>query len=191
MSDPEDLAQGHRDGTSDAAPQGSATPRRPGEALFALFLVLSSLTLLWNAYGIAGFSRLSSAGAIPLAATGVMLVTSAIILVRTLRLPKVTRETVARDILPPTVIMLALMLVAYGVLLRPLGFLPTSALFLIGAIKFLSGRSWGFTLTVSLCSLIVIWVVFRVVFTVLMPAGIVPEAEFMQFLRSTFSGGAS
>jgi hypothetical protein len=83
---------------------------------------------------------------------------------------------------------LALMLVGYGLALKPFGFLPTSALFLIAAIKILGQRSWAFTLTVSLVSLMVIWIVFRIVFTVLMPPGIFPEAEIVQFLRNLFSG---
>jgi hypothetical protein len=44
---------------------------------------------------------------------------------------------------------------------------------------------------VALGSLILIWIVFRVVFTVLLPSGILPEAEFIQFFRSLLSGGAA
>ncbi len=69
-------------------------------------------------------------------------------------------------------------------LLKPLGFLPTSALFLIFNIKLLGKRSWAWTVSISLGSLILIWIIFRIVFTVLMPAGIVPEAEFIQFFRA-------
>ena len=36
-----------------------------------------------------------------------------------------------------------------------------------------------------------IWLVFRIVFTVLMPAGIVPEAEFIQIFRNLFNGGGA
>jgi len=191
MSDSDTEYQDHHEGTSDATPGGYDDARRPGEALFAVLLVVASFALLWNAYGISGFRALSAPGSVPMATAAIMVITSAIVLFRTLRLPKVTSESLSRDILPMTVIVLALMLVAYGVLLRPLGFLPTSALFLIGAVKFLSHRSWLFTLTVSLGSLALIWVVFRIVFTVLMPAGIMPEAEFMQFLRDLFSGGTN
>jgi putative tricarboxylic transport membrane protein len=94
-----------------------------------------------------------------------------------------------RDILPPLAIVIVLLLVAYGLLLRPLGFLPTSALFLIAAIKILSRRGWGFTVAVSLGSLVLIYLVFRIVFSVLMPAGIVPEGEMLQALRDLFGGG--
>ncbi|MBF9034358.1 tripartite tricarboxylate transporter TctB family protein [Rhodobacterales bacterium HKCCE2091] len=188
MQTPED--HDAHEGTSDATPGGLPGERRPGEAVFAAILAVASIVLLWNAYGIAGFSALSSPGAIPMATTAVMAVTAVIVLVKTLRLPRTADETVSRDILPPVVIVMALMLVAYGILLRPLGFIPTSALFLVAAIKILSNRSWGFTLAVSLGSLVLIWLIFRIVFTVLMPAGIVPEAEFVQMLRDIVQGGS-
>jgi putative tricarboxylic transport membrane protein len=176
------------EGTSDATPGGITGARRPGEALFTLLMLGASLFLLWNAYGISGFRALSGAGAVPMATTAIMVITSVIVLMKTLRLPAALGQTIKRDILPPAVIVLALMLVGYGLVLKPFGFLPTSALFLISAIKILGQRSWAFTLTVSLVSLVVIWIVFRIVFTVLMPPGIFPEAEIVQFLRNLFSG---
>ncbi|MGR3481442.1 tripartite tricarboxylate transporter TctB family protein [Salipiger marinus] len=178
-----------RDGSSDATPGGMPGKRRPGELLFTVFLVLFSGVLLWNAFGISGFEALSGPGAVPMATAAVMLVSALVVLVRTLPLPRTTDETVMRDILPPLAIVIVLLLVAYGLLLRPLGFLPTSALFLIAAIKILSRRGWGFTVAVSLGSLVLIYLVFRIVFSVLMPAGIVPEGEMLQALRDLFGGG--
>jgi hypothetical protein len=82
-------------------------------------------------------------------------------------------------------------LITFGLLLKPLGFVPTAALFLTVSIKVLARKSWLYTFAVALGSLAVIWVVFRVVFTVLLPAGIVPEAEFIQFFRSLLAGGTA
>ena len=185
MTTPEPI---HHDGSSDALPGGYTARRRPGELVFAVFLAAASLGLLWNAYGIAGFSKLSSPGAIPMATALVMVVTALIVVVRTARQPRVPEETVARDILPGVVILFVGLLIGYALLLRPLGFLPTSALFLIVGLKVLSRRGWGFTLGVSVLSLAIIWLIFRLVFSVLMPAGIVPEAEFVQALRGLFGG---
>ncbi len=179
-----------REGSSDATPGGMADFRRPGELAFAAFLLIASLVLLWSAYGIAGFRALSSPGAIPMATTAAMALTAGIIAWRTWRQPRTQDETLRIAVFPNSVILIALMLVAYGVLLRPLGFVPTSALFLFIAIKALSGRSVLFTALVTLGSLIVIWLVFRMVFTVLMPPGILPEAEIIQFLRNLFRGDA-
>ncbi len=185
----------HHDGTSDSAPGGYENQRRPGEAGFAVFLFLASLGLLWSAYGISGFSALSSPGAIPMATTFVMALVALIVLLRTLRLPTVAGESFRRDILPGNVLLFVLMLAGYGILLEPLGFLPTSALFLVVAMKVLWRRNWGLTLGVAAFSLLMVWLVFRIVFTVLMPEGIVPEAEFVQMLRNAlggfFGGGAA
>ncbi len=181
----------HHDGTSDATPGGEVDKRRPGELIFAAFLLIASLFLLWSAYGIEnpfGPNGLSSPRSIPVAATAAMVISAAIVLFKTARLPLDRAETIARDILPPAVLAFAIFLVLYGAVLRPLGFLPTSALFLIVTIKILGKRHWVWTLSVSLGSLIVIWLIFRVVFSVLMPAGIVPEAEFIQFFRDLTEG---
>ncbi len=184
----------HHDGTSDATPGGERDKRRPGEVFFAAFLFVASLGLLWSAYGIEnpfGPNGLSAPRSIPVAATLAMVIAAAIITFKTVKLPLDQAETLTRDILPITVVLFTLLLIGYGILLRPLGFLPTSALFLIVGIKLLAKRGWLWTLTVSLTSLIVIWLIFRIVFSVLMPSGIVPEGEFIQIFRGLFSGGAS
>jgi putative tricarboxylic transport membrane protein len=181
----------HHDGTSDATPGGYVEKRRPGELGFALFLTGASLFLLYSAYSISGFDALSAPGAIPMATTLVMVIAAAIVVLRTARLPKVTTETISKDILPGTVILFVGFLIVFGLLLQPLGFVLTAALFLIITIKVLAKRGWGYTLTVALGSLVVIWIVFRVVFTVLLPAGILPEAEFIQYFRNLMSAGAS
>ncbi|SNR54571.1 tripartite tricarboxylate transporter TctB family protein [Puniceibacterium sediminis] len=178
----------HHDGTSDATPGGYEDDRRPGELGFALIMLAASLGLFWSAYDISGFEALSAPGAIPMATTFAMVVTALIVVLRTARLPLIRGEGMIKDILPVTVVVMVLFLLGYALLLRPLGFLPTSALFLIAAIKMLSRRSWGFTLVVGLGSLVVVWLIFRIVFSVLMPAGVMPEAEFIQYFRNLIGG---
>lgn len=181
----------HHDGTSDATPGGYLEKRRPGELGFALFLTVASLFLLYSAYGISGFEALSAPGSVPMATTFVMAISAAIVAAKTLRLPLLTTETLSQDILPKLVIVFIGFLVVFGMMLEPFGFLPASALFLIVAIKVLARKGWGYTLLVALGSLLIIWLVFRIVFSVLLPAGIVPEAEFIQMFRDQFSGGTS
>lgn len=178
----------HHDGTSDATPGGYTQKRRPGELGFAIFLALASLGLLYSAYGISGFEALSSPGSVPMATTLVMVVSALIIAARTAKLPNVSGETLSKDILPVMVIIFVGFLIAFGVLLKPLGFLPTAALFLVASFKLLSRKSWGYSVTVAFASLLIIWLVFRIAFTVLLPAGIVPEAEFIQIFRNLLSG---
>lgn len=164
--------------------------RRPGEVGFAILMVALSLFLLYSAYGISGFEALSAPGTVPMATTLVMSIAAGMIALRTLRLPLISGETFMQQILPPVLIIMALLLISYGILLKPLGFLPVSALFLIISIKLLWRQGWGKTLAVALGSLLIIYIVFRIIFTVLMPAGIVPEAELLQSVRNLFAGGA-
>ena len=179
------------EGTSDATPGGYENARRPGETAFAVFLVLFSLALLWNAYGISGFEALSGPGTVPMLTAAIMLITGGLALWHTLRLPLVPTETVARDILPRQVLIVFVLLILYAILLRPLGFLPTSALFLIVSVKVLGRYGWGFSILVSVGTLALVWIVFRLIFTVLMPEGIVPEGEFIQMFRNIFSRSAA
>lgn len=179
----------HHARASDATPGGATERRRPGELAFAAAMLAASLGLLWSAYGISGFEALSAPGAAPMATTFVMVVAAAITLAKTLRLPLDRAETAAPEILPSRVLIVGALLVGYALLLEPLGFLPTSALFLIAAIRLLGRRGWASTLLTALGSLAAIWLIFRIVFSVLMPAGIVPEAEFIQLFRDLLSGG--
>ena len=75
---------------------------------------------------------------------------------------------------------------AYAVLLKPLGFVPTSFLFLLGLIKLFSARSWGFSISAAAGSVALIYIIFRLVFSVLMPAGIVPEGEVLAAIGHLF-----
>lgn len=181
----------HNSSTAHVQQTNHPPQRRPGELGFAIFLTLASVFLLYNAYGISGFRALSGAGSVPMATTMVMTITALIVTLRTARLGKVAGETLAKDILPVMVIAFIGLLIVFGLLLKPLGFVLTAALFLICAIKLLSRKGWVYTISIAFLSLVIIWVVFRVVFTVLLPAGILPEAEFIQFFRNLFAGGAS
>lgn len=164
-------------------------PRKPGELAFAGFLAGASLLLLWSAYGISGFESLSAPGAIPLATTATMVVTSIVILKRAIATKAGLDGSFFGTVFPVRIALIVGMLLAYAVALRPLGFLPTSALFLVLTIKYLSNRSWAFSISIGLVSLICIYLVFRIVFTVLMPAGIVPEGQMLAWVRNLLNGG--
>lgn len=160
--------------------------RRPGELLFTLVMLLASLGLLYSAYGISGFEALSAPGAVPMATTAVMVIAAALVLRETLRKAPDGARRFSHEILPPVVIVTIAMIAGYAVLLRPLGFLPTSVLFLLVMVRFLSRRSWAFCLAVSLGTVALIWAVFRLIFSVLMPQGIVPEGRFVAFITALF-----
>lgn len=162
--------------------------RRPGEALFALFLVACSLFLLYTAYGIVGFEALSSPGALPMAASATMLVTALIVAAQTFRAAPAEGETARRDIVPMPVLVTMAMVALYAFLLKPLGFLPTSFLFLSVLIGLLGRRSLLFCMGVAALSVMVIYLIFRIVFGVLMPEGIVPEREILAALGRLVGG---
>lgn len=162
-------------------------PRRPGELVFTIAMAAGSLFLLWSAYGISGFEALSAPGAVPMVTSAIMLVCALLILRETLGKGRTTGEKLERDILPLPVIVTIAAITAYALLLKPLGFLPTSFLFLTGMIRYLAGRSLLRSVILALAIVAAIYLVFRIIFTVLMPPGIVPEAEIIAWFRSLLS----
>lgn len=163
--------------------------RRPGETPFAIFLILLSLTLLWKAYGISEFESLSSPGAIPMAVTFLMAVTAAIILMQTLKLKLNPKEVFLTDIFPMRVLVMSGFIVGFALILQPLGFIPSAMLFLTLSIKFLFRRNILKSALLALLCLTIIYVVFRLVFSVLMPEGIVPEREIIAWVENLFATG--
>lgn len=163
--------------------------RLPGERAFALLLVALSLFLFITATRIDGaFDALSSPGAFPIFATGTMLVTAVIVAWRSFALPA-SDEHGWRAVFPGFVIFMAVMMLFYALALRPVGFLPTSFVFLAISTRVMMRCSWGKALGLSALSLILVYVVFRLVFTVLMPEGIVPERTILAWLSGLFGGG--
>lgn len=161
-------------------------PRRPGELVFNTAMVAGSLFLLYSAYGISGFEALSGAGSVPMATTAIMLVCAVMILRETLQKSAVTSEKLERDILPLPVLVTIAAIAAYAFLLKPLGFVPTSFLFLWGMVKYLSGRSLLWSALVAVATVALIYLIFRLIFTVLMPPGIVPEGEIIAWVKGLF-----
>lgn len=162
----------------------SPVTRRPGEAVFAALMVVVSLLLFWNAYRIAGFSALSSPGAFPLAATSAMVLTSLVTLARTAAMPTGhTGPAALRALVFPTVVVaFAVLIVLYGALLESLGFVLTSLAFLFGGIWLLHQRGPWVALFWAVISIILVYVIFRVVFQVVLPEGILPERRFLAII---------
>lgn len=160
--------------------------RRPGELIFNLFLFLFSLFLFWSAYGISGFEALSAPGVVPMATSAVMIYSAGAILWEVFRKSPQTGETLTGNIIPQSIVVTIVMVALYALLLQPLGFIPTSVLFLIVMIRYLSRRGWGFCIGVSVGTVAVIYLIFRLIFTVLMPQGIVPEGEILAWLGNLF-----
>ncbi|MCB2100731.1 MAG: tripartite tricarboxylate transporter TctB family protein [Rhodobacterales bacterium] len=175
------------------------TPRkkRPGEGTFGILALVLSLGFAWQSYEIAGFSALSSPGAFPMAASAIMVVASLIIVLKNRRLPTLAEggfgaaaRAFWRSVSPPVVLAFIAFILVYSALLDGLGFLPSSFLFLLAAIHYLHRGSARFSFIVALLSLAAVYAVFRLIFTVVLPEGIVPEREIMAWIEHLFSGGA-
>lgn len=163
-------------------------PRRPGELIFNIVLLLASLFLFYTAYGISGLEGLSAAGTVPLVTTAIMAVCAILVVLETWRKSRATSEKLERDIFPASVIVTITAITSFAFLLEPLGFLPTSFLFLLLLIRLFSRKGFWFSAATAAFCIIVIYVVFRLIFSVLMPQGIVPEAEATAWLGALFGG---
>lgn len=154
--------------------------RLPGEAVFALVMLLLSAFLLWAAVDISGLTSYTSAGAYPMAAAATMLVCALIVLVQTVRLPIEPEASgwpawrvFVRRIAPPVIVSSSLAIALYMYALDRLGFVVASYLFLVLMMRLLGSARWGLNLTVSAVVLGAIYLVFQTVFSVALPAGTV------------------
>lgn len=146
--------------------------REPGETAFGYLILVISLLILHQSYAISGFSSVSSAGVFPMIASTVMAVSAAAIILRNRRLATPDPEIgIIRRVAPPAVVVLTLLIVAYMLALEPLGFLLSSFLFLFASMLYLERRSPLLLLLVSAFSLGLIYLVFRTVFSVVLPQG--------------------
>lgn len=160
----------------------STRHRLPGEATFTILLFALSLFLLWQAYGISGFSSLSSAGLFPMAATATMAIAMLRIVVQTLRAPAEAAGAgesraahFVRRLTPGVLVAFTLATAVYMFALEWLGFVASSYLFLVASMFLLGSRRIFLNLGVSALALAAIYVIFHTVFEVVLPAGTLLE----------------
>lgn len=153
----------------------NARTRRPGELAFAAVLVIFSLLAAWQAWRISGFSSPSSPGMFPMFAAAAMLVSGLVILADAARRrPERDRGVAAAfiaEVTPVKLIVFSAMIVAYMLALQPVGFVVSSFVFLFASMAWLHRGHPLASLVVSAASLALIYVVFRHVFSVVLPAG--------------------
>jgi putative tricarboxylic transport membrane protein len=167
--------------------------RMPGERGFTFLLFLVSLCLLYFAYGIAGFESLSSAGALPLFATSIMVVTSASAFLRSLRGAPPAQgfgSSFFALILPPTIGVYCLLITIYALAYDNLGFLPSSFAFLVAGFFILHRRGIGRSVALAFVLLVPVYLLFKIIFEVQLPSGIVPERELIGAITDFFTTGA-
>jgi len=147
--------------------------RRPGELAFGIVLVIFSTACLWQAFEISGFAGLSEAGVFPMLAAASMLVSALFILRDTARLSAVAgdEKPFFAEICPTRLIVMTGLVLLYLVVMPWLGFVVASSAFLFASIAYLWHRNIIWSLLVSLVSISMIYVVFRMVFQVVLPKG--------------------
>jgi putative tricarboxylic transport membrane protein len=162
--------------------------KQPGETVFGFLMLAMSLFLLWTAYGIAGLSSLSSPGAFPLAASAVMVLASAVTVVKNARLPAEQGGAFFTQVMPTIVGVFCGLVAVFAVLMESAGFLVSAFIFLLSSIWFLHRRGPLRALLLTLLSITVVYVVFRLIFQVVLPEGIVPEREILAAIGNLFRG---
>ncbi|MEO9101678.1 MAG: tripartite tricarboxylate transporter TctB family protein [Burkholderiaceae bacterium] len=152
--------------------------RLPGELIFALLLSVFGAFMLWQAYAISGFESIASAGAFPMAAAAVLLLSALIVALQTVRLPRAEAtagESLPRQFLrrltPRVLITFTIAIALYMLALEPVGFVLSSYAFLVGSMALLGAQRWGVNLLVSAVALGVVYLVFQTVFSVVLPTG--------------------
>ncbi|MEO1090217.1 MAG: tripartite tricarboxylate transporter TctB family protein [Pseudomonadota bacterium] len=151
--------------------------RRPGEGVFLLVALGFAGWALVEAYGIAGFTSLSSPGVFPMLAAASMVASSLFVLLDVRRRPPAGASGWAiaaqfvRHVVPTRHVVVLALIVAYLVAMPALGFLASSAAFLLLAFLYLWRRPWWQALLLTITLTVAVQVVFRVVFQVVLPTG--------------------
>lgn len=152
--------------------------RLPGEFVFSLLLIVFSLFMLWQAYSISKFESFTSAGAFPMFAAAVMLLSGLIAAGETARLtpvPGAQGESVwqqfVRQITPGMLVQFVVTIAAYMFLLERAGFILASYAFLVVSMWLLGSHKLTLNLWVSALSLAAVYAVFQTIFAVVLPSG--------------------
>lgn len=125
-----------------------------------------------------------------MAMSAIMTIASAVVLVRSLSLasPGGGWSGFRKEALPPAVVVFSLFILAYSITLKSLGFLLASFLFLLVSIWYLERGRLGRTLLLAIVSIVGVYVVFRLVFQVVLPEGIIPERAILAAIGDFFAG---
>ena len=148
--------------------------RRPGELVFTILLVALALFAFHQAYGIAGFSGLTTGGVLPMLASAVMVVSAVAILRDVVRRPAEDAAgpvATVRFLFPAAFIVFAGLMIGYAASIPLLGFMAASAIFVFVSIGFLWRRNLVWTAAITAAAMISVYVIFRLAFQVVLPQG--------------------
>jgi putative tricarboxylic transport membrane protein len=151
----------------------------PGESAFGWLLLAFGAFVFGQAYGIDGFSTLSSAGGTPMAAAAILTLSAALVIVSNRRRAPCevgnfveSARRFGREMLPlqPLVAYVAAVFV-YMAALEPLGFNVSTFLFLFFSFWYLHHKDAWPAFWMSALTMAVIFIVFRIIFQIVLPEG--------------------
>ena len=163
--------------------------RKPGEVVFNGLMLLLSVVLLWKAIDISGFSGFSEPGTFPMSAALIMLVFSSITLMKSIRKNNIGHEITLffKQILPPRILVMMVMVVVFSLTIENVGFLISSFVLLTLSFFIYYKRNVLLAMCISIAALIVVYIIFRLVFLVILPEGIIPESEILAYFSDLLS----
>ena len=147
---------------------------RPGEKIFSILLVLFSGFLFFESYKISQFKSLVTSGAMPMFASTLMFVSSIFILINTFSKNKTLKQNsfqVIKYLFPLRFILFVLLIFLYTFVIQYLGFLLASGIFLFISVWSLWEKGPLPAILISLSSIAIIYLLFRIVFKVILPIG--------------------
>lgn len=168
-----------------------ANKKHPGESVFGWLVLLFSLVAFYQAYQISGFTALSGPGALPMAASAVMIIAACFIVIRNAKRPAADTgfSALVTQVIPGSVAVFCGFILIFAVILKTVGFILTAFSFLLVSIWFLQKRGFIPAFLLALLTIVLVYIIFRLVFKVVLPEGIVPEREIMAAIGRFFSGG--
>jgi len=147
--------------------------QRPGERILLWFLLALSIFVLTQAFRIPHLDNLSSSGAFPIFIASILILSSLRILWKNRKRYAALRfgeelGQVGHFVFPKIVTIYAAVLILYILLLYPLHFWVSSALFLIGSFILLKGANIWKSLIIAAGTLGAIYLVFQYIFKVIL-----------------------
>jgi putative tricarboxylic transport membrane protein len=148
---------------------------RPGELAFVAVIVAFSGLAFWKAFEIDGFSSRSGPGVFPMVASAVMIISGIFIFIDALRKRASNRPTELSAfsyLFSSKFLAFVPMMVIFAVAMPWVGFFPAASGFIFAAISFLWHKNLILTIMVTALSSAAIYVIFRVLFQVVLPKGV-------------------
>lgn len=151
-----------------------SAPLRPGELGFTVLLTAASLYAFSEAFAISGFKGLTTGGVMPMVASGIMVLSAVLILRDAVRRSKAWRPSVTSVIgflFSWRLIAITALIVLFALAIPKIGFLAAAGVFQFVAMTLLWRGRVLVSAVITVASIAVIYILFRLIFQVILPQG--------------------